>query len=176
MSSREMGASTEKQRRFEESWRAAERKLGSYFYGLGCPPEDCQDLVQETVMRAWNGYDTLRGEFGPWVNGIARYAFAEYVRKRSRVTELNEENEIVDSSPGPGAHATTRLLVKQVLDRLDPLNRKCVILHDLHGLNFEEIGERLGISLSNVHYHYDKAQKSLREAFPDLIENFGRSE
>ncbi len=157
--------------KFEESWHAVEPKLNGYFYRKGCSREDTLDLVQETAVRAWQNFHTLKGNFKPWVFGIAKFVFFDYLRKKKRVDEIEDESVIEDLKQDPGKSALNAQLIRQCLDELDPLDRQCLILHDLEGYNFDEISGMLGISLSNAHYHDDKARKYLRERFPELVNN-----
>ena len=159
---------TEEQNSFERSWRNCEDSLTGYFYRKGCPEEDTKDLMQETAMRGWKNFSSLKGEFKPWIFTIAKRTFIDYLRKRKPTSEI-VDNVVVDSRPGPSQHAITKSLLSQCLKVLDPIDRKCLTLHDFEGLNFEKIGEMLGISTSNAHYHANKARSGLRESFPDLL-------
>ena len=154
---------------FEKSWQQVEGKLAGYFYRKGCPEEDSLDLVQETAARAWGGFDTLRGDFTSWVFGIAKYVFIDYLRKRKQVDEIEDEALIEDHRQDPGTRAINAELLRKCFDALDLLDRKCLTLHDIEGYNYEKISETLGISVSNAHYHVDKARKYLRERFPELV-------
>ena len=157
------------QRRFEREWRGIEPKLAGFFFRKGCPRDDIDDLVQETALRSWTNYSSLKSDFASWVWGIAKHVFYDYIRKRKKVSELEEEDEITDTAPDPGTRTISKVLLKQCLKKLDPLDRKCLILHDSAGKNLKEISEELGISLSNAHYHVDKARKILQESFPELV-------
>jgi RNA polymerase sigma-70 factor, ECF subfamily len=157
------------QSRFEREWRVIEPKLAGFFFRKGCPREDIDDLVQETALRSWANFFTLKSDYDSWVWGIARHVFYDYVRKRKRMPEMDLEDQIIDTAPDPGSKTITKMLLKACMKKLDPLDRKCLMLHDYTGKNLKEISEMLGISLSNVHYHVDKARKILQETFPELV-------
>jgi len=157
------------QRRFEREWRGIESKLTGFFFRKGCPREDIDDLVQETALRSWTNFSSLKTDFNAWVWGIAKHVFCDYIRKRRQVPDLEEEDNIIDSSPDPGTRTVSKILLKECLKMLAPLDRKCLLLHDSAGKNLKEISEILGISLSNAHYHVDKARKILQESFPELV-------
>ena len=158
-----------KQQAFVKDWRIVEGKLAGYFYRKGCPEEDSLDLVQETAIRAWRNYGTLKGDFKPWVFSIAKFTFIDYLRKKKQVDEIEDEASIQDLSPDPGSRAVNSELLRQCLEELEPIDRECLVLHDAEGYKFEIIAEMLGISVSNAHYHVDKARKYLCERFPDLV-------
>src|SRR5437879_8879467 len=63
--------------------------------------EMVEDLMQETLLAAWQGLPNFRGDAGlrSWVLGIARHKVEDYYRRRIREAELraqpNEDDEDV---------------------------------------------------------------------------------
>jgi RNA polymerase sigma factor (sigma-70 family) len=160
----EIAKSAEKQS-FEADWRQVEGKIAGYFFRQCCPEEDARDLCQETALRAWARRDSRKGDFHPWVLGIARYVFLEYLRSK----EASTDAEPADGHPGPEKIAAAKTLLSECLAMLDEKRRACLVLHDHDGLGFREIGIRLGISTSNAHYQVESARKHLREKYPELV-------
>ena len=54
-----------------------------------------EDVMQETVLAAWQNLSSFRGDGGlqAWLLGIARHKVEDYYRKRLRATELQEADE-----------------------------------------------------------------------------------
>jgi RNA polymerase sigma-70 factor (ECF subfamily) len=154
---------------FERTWNDAKDDLGGFFYRKGCNTEDIEDLVQETALRAWRGSHQLRGAFNPWVFAIARRVFFDYLKKKKQDGELPEDYEIEDTSPGPSHIAAAKVLMEQCLGELDPVARKCLVLHALEGINIRKIAELLDIPPSTAHYHIDRARALLLEKYPGLM-------
>jgi RNA polymerase sigma factor (sigma-70 family) len=155
----------EDHRNFEKSWAGIEKRLGVLFYRRGCPPEDIKDLLQETVRRAWEHRNNLKGNFDPWAYGIARNVLREYLDKINHSVFRGDSPDTYIQHDEPDEQTLIRVMVQQSLQELDEIGRKCVTLHYLEGHSFEKIAEILGISLSNAHYHVDKACKELRKRF-----------
>ena len=143
--------------------------VAGYFFRKGCPEEDVRDLVQETGLQAWRSYSQLQGDFKSWSFGIARNTFSAYLRKRSRELEIVEESLIADSRGNPEKIVLANILMDQCLGELTKKERECLVLHDYHGHNYKKIAEMLGISLSNAHYHVEKARSYLQEKYPELV-------
>ena len=157
-----------RQKEFEICWHDVERKITSFFYRKGCSSDDSCDLAQETALRGWKNFDTLRGDFKPWIFQIAKYVFIDYLRKRRGVTTVDiDDCQIAGNSHESYAQTELKSIMDEILEELDPFDRKCLILHDLEGKNFEEIAIELGNSVSNAHYHVDKARKFLRQRFEE---------
>lgn len=56
--------------------------------------EAIEDLMQETLIAAWQSLPSFRGEAGlrPWILGIARHKVEDHYRKRIRTAEWQEDD------------------------------------------------------------------------------------
>src|SRR5215467_9719712 len=61
------------------------QELRLHCYCLLGSLEDAEDLVQETMLRAWRGFDTFRGhaQIRTWLYTIATHACLDLLKKRS---------------------------------------------------------------------------------------------
>jgi len=145
------------------------KKLASYFYRKGCSREEVEDCLQETALRAWRSFHTLREESVAWFFAIAAREFSEFVRKKNREREiLKHLVEDKDPKPNPERGITSRDRISLVMECLDdPKDRLCLYMHDIDSFKFEEIAELVGISVSNAHYHVERARRILREKLGD---------
>jgi RNA polymerase sigma-70 factor (ECF subfamily) len=73
-------------------------------------PEVIEDVLQETLLAAWQALPTYRGDSSlqSWILGIARHKIDDYYRRRIREESMSEED---DSAPEP---ATVPLLEQQL--------------------------------------------------------------
>lgn len=154
---------------FENKWKKVKPVVAGFFYRRGCPRDDTLDLIQETGIAAWKNYESLDGDFKAWVIGIAKNIYKRYLRDQKRNPGTDPETAILDESPGPEENTITNFMLAHCLSELDEIDRKCLVLHDFHGYKFKEIGEKLGISRSNAHYHIERARKHLQNRFPELM-------
>ena len=53
--------------------------------------------------------------------------------------------------------------IERALDRLSPLHRDVIILHELHGLTYGECAEALGVPVGTVKSRLSNAFTRLRE-------------
>ncbi len=75
--------------------------LYSYLrHRLALRTEMVEDLMQETLLAAWQSLPNFRGDASlrSWVLGIARHKVEDYYRRRIREAELSDED---DSPPEP---------------------------------------------------------------------------
>lgn len=164
---------TERAKDFERLWALEQGRILAWFFRCGCPEEDAKDLTQEVALRAWRGFQSLRGDFGPWVYSIKKKVFADYVRSRRREIRGDGSLEPPESRTDPGIGAVLKTTLARCMQELDTVERECLYYHDYLGIKYEEIGEKLGISRSNAHYKVENARMRLRELFPELAREYG---
>jgi RNA polymerase sigma-70 factor, ECF subfamily len=152
----------------DEIVRAMVEQHGTAVYRLAMSivrdPALAEDVAQETFIRAWQHRDTYRG-VAPVRHWLLRIAHNVAV---STLRSLREE--VRDPSTLPERHADvvapaveSRMAVNEALSRLDPLSRSIVILREVEGLSYAEIGEILETSLPTVKTRLFRARAILRQ-------------
>ena len=173
---------------FEELFEAYEQKIFNAIYRLVGDHEDAADLTADTFARALRGYDRFRGDAQPytWLYRIALNLCKNYFRQqqhRSRVhsfsldspTEVEGERlarDIEDPAPSPASQAEARELEQKVatcLALLRPEFRTLIVLRDIQGLSYQEIGNVLGCSEKAVKSRLFRARVQLRDALTEHL-------
>ena len=136
----------------------------------GAPPDEVEDLVQETLLAAWRDRDAFRAEssLDAWIQSIARNRVRRRYRTEGRRKELRETMAALaslESSEIPetilGLQETGRR-VRDALDRLDPTYAEVLILKYLHDRKVAWIAEKLGESEKAVESRLSRAKEELR--------------
>ncbi|MHC4713730.1 MAG: RNA polymerase sigma factor [Planctomycetota bacterium] len=130
---------------------------------------DVDDVVQETVMRAFTSYKSFRGDssFQTWACAILARVAATANRQRSQgipddyVLSRPQELPPVDTALVHDEEA--RLLIDAVRE-LPERQREMVTLHFLEELPYRDIAKALGVSVGTVKATIFTAKMSLRSA------------
>ncbi|MFE3837131.1 RNA polymerase sigma factor [Pseudogemmobacter sonorensis] len=140
--------------------------LRAFAIGLSRNPSTADDLVQETILKAWSNID----KFDPatnleaWLFTILRNTFYSSLRKTRR--------EVADSD---GSYAATmferpahdgRLAFgdfQRAFDQLSPEHREVLILIGASGYSCEEAAEMIGVATGTVKSRASRARKRLGE-------------
>jgi len=168
---------------FDEFFQAYEQRIFNLVYRLVGDYEDAADLTSETFVRALRAYGRFRGDAHPytWLYRIAVNLCKNYFRQqqhRSRVHSFSLDGtapgeqreappEIEDSRPGPHQRVEAKELEAQVqkcLLQLRAESRTLIVLRDLQGLSYREIGRVLGCSEKAVKSRLFRARSQLRDA------------
>ncbi len=158
-------------------YRVALRLTGS--------PADADDLVQETMLkayRAWDQYEKGTNAKG-WLLTILRNAFINEYRRRVRhpvtvdldaiepfsvFAELQEED--------PEGTFFDRIVDDEVLGAIDQLPeqfRETVVLSDVEGLSYEEIARLLAVPVGTVKSRLFRARRLLQAKLYDYAVGMG---
>jgi RNA polymerase sigma-70 factor (ECF subfamily) len=141
-------------------------------YRLTGNDADAQDLVQEVLLRVRRGLETYRpGSLEGWLSRITTNAFLDDVRRRRRrpTVALPEDADrvLADTGTDPDevlASTTLPADVQAAIRSLPIEFRAAVVLCDVVGLSYEEIGEQLGIPIGTVRSRIHRGRAQLRAA------------
>lgn len=123
---------------------------------------DAEDLVQETMLRAYRSWDrfTLGTNAKGWLLTILRHLFInEYRRKRRHPETVDVDTiepfavfEDIQESDPQGAFFD-RIVddeVTRAIDQLPEAFREAVLLSDVEGLSYEEIAKVMAVPVGTV--------------------------
>jgi RNA polymerase sigma-70 factor (ECF subfamily) len=133
-------------------------------------PTDAEDLLQEVFLAAHRKLDTFRGDsaLGTWLSRLATNLCLDYLRSRatrtSMVTDpLDDEPWIPDTgSRGLADRTVSRMDLERAIALLPPGCRAAFVLHDIEGLEHQEVARVLGIAEGTSKSQVHKARMRLR--------------
>ncbi|WP_239476864.1 RNA polymerase sigma factor SigE [Nocardia arizonensis] len=139
-------------------------------YRLSGDAQDAEDLTQETFIRVFRSLSNYQpGTFEGWLHRITTNLFLDMVRRRNRIRmeALPEDYErVAAEGPTPeDVYHDARLDpdLQSALDSLAPEFRAAVVLCDIEGLSYEEIGATLGVKLGTVRSRIHRGRQALRD-------------
>lgn len=147
-------------------------------YSITRNKADAEDLVQDTMMRAYRAIERFDGKYPrAWLLTIMRNAQVNRVR-RKRPELMHDPDEtmsrIADES-ADGADAESQLMdqefeapIAEALNALPDKFRSVVELVDLNQLSYQEAADSLGIPVGTVMSRLHRARRNIRthlEAF-----------
>ena len=118
---------------------------------------DCQDAVQEALLRAWTGRDKLRDRqlFRTWLTRILINASHDILRKRKPTVPLENAREVSEAFPDTA--------LSEALGRLPEKLRLPLMLCYSENMTHAEISRALGIPATTVQSRLRKGKAMLRK-------------
>ena len=135
---------------------------------------DADDLVQETMLkayRAWDQYEKGTNAKG-WLLTILRNSFINEYRRRTRHPETVDVDtiepyavfgEVQDDDPqGAFFDQIVDDEVLKAIDELPEAFRETLVLSDVEGMSYQEIGKILGVPVGTVKSRLFRARQALQ--------------
>lgn len=137
--------------------------------------EDARDIVQRAFLNAWRRIDSFKGDsaFSTWMYRIAFNESVSFRREggRRRLGETGPE-PADDRRPGDRLDSEeNRAKVQDALSRIDPDDRKIIILRELEEKSYDEIAEILEIPKGTVRSRLFRAREALREKLKIVLKS-----
>src|SRR3954454_7250622 len=152
-------------RAFERLYERYHRRIAAYIYGMVNDYARAEDIAQDVFMSALRRMrETERPiAFKPWIYEIAKNACIDAFR-RTRRAELvsydadedlggSDQGRLVSNGPTPDAGVDTRMSLDHLCGAsagLSDTHHDILVMRELEGLSYREIGERLGMSRPSV--------------------------
>jgi RNA polymerase sigma-70 factor (ECF subfamily) len=138
--------------------------LRAFAWSLSRNPSDADDLVQETLTKAW----TYRDKFEPgsnlraWLFTILRNSWYTSVAKRRREVADEEGRHAAGLvSEGNQSWSVELIQLRTALDTLPPEHREAIILVGAAGLSYEEAAEIAGCAVGTIKSRVNRARNKL---------------
>ena len=170
---------------FERLYHRYHRRISAYIFGMVHDHGRAEDLTQEVFVNALRRMRATDRPivFKPWVYEIAKNACIDQFRRTSRAEEVS-----IDAEDGaglaPGDHGklhargqTPDAAVEskqQLADLqgafggLSDVHHQILVMRELEGLTYREIGDRLGMSRPSVESTLFRARRRLSEEYEEL--------
>jgi RNA polymerase sigma-70 factor (ECF subfamily) len=165
--------SRDRERVFAEVFANYQRPLTSFVLGLTLGDRYwAEDVVQETMIRAWRNVGDLDPEVEslmPWLATVARRIVIDDRRRRdSRPRETGDGP--LERMPVPdGMEDLLRtVVVSEALNTLSPAHREALTETVLRGRTVNEAADVLGIPVGTVKSRVYYGLKALRVALEDM--------
>jgi RNA polymerase sigma-70 factor (ECF subfamily) len=170
---------------FEDLVNRYEKKIYRLGMNITGNPEDAEDVLQETFLKAFEHLPDFREDarFYTWIVRIAVNEALMKLRKRRASKEVpmedseDSEGEVVvrefaDWKPNPEqllAQNELEDILRNAVNFLPPTFRTVFYLRDVEGLSTEETAEMLNLSVGAVKARLFRARMRLREELSKIF-------
>src|SRR5215216_4157892 len=170
-------------RAFEQLYARYQRRIAAFVFGMVKDHGRAEDITQEVFVSALRRMRKTERPiaFKPWIYEIAKNACIDAYRRGRRAEEVSydaddrlspaDRGRLVATGPGPDAAVDA----KQELDHLcgafgglSDSHHEILVMRELEGRSYKDIGERMGLSRAAVESTLFRARKRLGEEYDEL--------
>ena len=132
--------------------------------------EDAKDIVQDVFEKLWKNRQNVEyAKAKSWMFTTAHNAMINFSNKKGRMHLTNEMMQFDKGTVMPNSFESNQV-VERAVSILPPLQKSIILLRDLEGYSYKEIGEMLDISDAQVKVYLFRARKKIKKQLKGLIE------
>jgi len=131
--------------------------------------DDCDDVVQETFIAAWEQLPRFRGEstLNTWLSSIAINQCRKYRRKKGRwrkfLGDLQKRESLRQASPEDPPSVSKVADIQHALQALSQQDREAIVLCCLENRDLEQVAQMLRIKKNTLEVRLHRARKRLKD-------------
>ena len=149
--------------------------------------QDAQDVVQESCMKALRAFDSFRGgDFRAWLLAIVRNTSFTWLRRNKDSQDLSAEQSLdagaeiaadceVYDPQTIAMRAADADWVRRAIDALPVVLREAVVLREMEGLSYKEIGKIAGVPIGTVMSRLARGRMQLQALLVEMDQSQPRT-
>jgi RNA polymerase sigma factor (sigma-70 family) len=171
-------------RAFEALYQRYQRRIHAYVLGMVKDHGRAEDVTQEVFVSALRRMRATDWPiaFKPWIYEIAKNACIDAFRRSKRGEEISYDAEeglapadhlrLVGNGPTPEAAVAAKHELETLCGAFGGLSEshhRILVLRELEGLTYDQIGERMGLTRPAVESTLFRARRRLTEEYDELV-------
>lgn len=125
--------------------------------------EPARDIVQDCFEKLWiNRKSVDKEKAKSWLFTCANHLMLNQV-KRNKVKQQHLDSLFLNHEAGPVQQLEAQQLVQLLVQDLPPLQKSILLLRDLEGYSYQEIGAQLGLSEAQIKVYLFRARVKIKK-------------
>jgi RNA polymerase sigma-70 factor, ECF subfamily len=143
------------------------RSIFRFLYKAIKDEEAVNDITQDCYLKLWQNRDQINPQkIKPWLFSVAYHAMLNYLHAASKRVKLDEHAQVPHVFQKN--EFDTKAIIERVLDELPPLQKSIILLRDLEGYEYKEIGEILMLNEAQVKVYLFRARQKVKNTIKEL--------
>jgi RNA polymerase sigma factor (sigma-70 family) len=170
---------------FEELYRRYHGRISAFVCRMLHDEARCEDVAQEAFMSALRRMRATDCEinFKPWIYQIARNAAIDSYRRNSHAVEVSmdaddglrasDRTRLVGVDGGPDSALLTKerlTHLQSAFDELSDVHTKVLVMRELEGMSYREIGDKLDLTRPAVESALFRARRRLENEYEEIAD------
>jgi RNA polymerase sigma-70 factor (ECF subfamily) len=153
---------------YNSAVREYTRNIYRYVFKSLKDKEATNDIVQDCFLKLWKErekVDKLKVKY--WLFATAHNTMINYLKKSSKTVSIDS---ILFEQPlaTQKSDFDVKEILEKSLDTLPPIQKTIILLRDLEGYNYKEIGEILSLTEAQVKVYLFRARQKIKDLLKHL--------
>jgi RNA polymerase sigma-70 factor (ECF subfamily) len=155
---------------FDTLYNKYSKRVYRFGYSILKSPEESENLVQDVFLNFWENRYKVENDSSirSYLFTITYHSAISIIRKKARETDFIEYLK----SLGKVSEDTVNMEIEyieltnrlgEIIKALPPRQKEVYLLQKVEGLKYNEIADRLNISVNTIENHMSRALKTIRE-------------
>jgi len=132
--------------------------------------EDAKDIVQDVFEKLWMHRKKVEpARAKSWMFTTAHNSMINLSNRKGRI-QLRDQIQEIESSRSEALLFESNQVVERAISILPPIQRSVILLRDLQGYSYKDIGEILELSDAQVKVYLFRARNKIKKQLKGMIE------
>ena len=125
--------------------------------------EDAKDIIQDVFEKMWLNRKTIDLEtVKPWLYRCTHNAMVNFIAKKSRTSYMSNQ-ELPNAATPFDSSFESMQIVDRMVSILPPIQKSIILLRDIEGYTYKDIGLILDLSASQVKVYLFRARMKIKK-------------
>ena len=130
--------------------------------------EDAKDIVQDVYEKLWINRKTIElKRVKAWLYRCTHNAMINFLNKKSR-TRYMDSQSLPERPSMPDSKFESMQMVERLVGILPPIQKSIILLRDIEGYSYSDIGDILDLSPSQVKVYLFRARMKIKKQLKGL--------
>ena len=130
--------------------------------------EDAKDIVQDVFEKLWINRKKIDLErVKSWLYKCTHNAMINFLNKKSR-TRYMDSQSLPERPSMPDSTFESQQMVERIVNILPPIQKSIILLRDIEGYSYDDIGQILDLSPSQVKVYLFRARMKIKKQLKGL--------
>lgn len=159
---------------FDMLYRKYSKRIFNFAFSILKTVEESENIVQDVFLNLWeNRHRVEKGSTVKYyIFTIAHNTSISIIRKKASETHyidylkslrLNQEPVNQESEDSEQKYNELTIKLNEIINQLPPRQKEVYILHKVEGLKYQEVADRLHISINTIETHMSRALKTIQK-------------
>ena len=153
---------------YNRAVREYTRNLFRYVFKSLRDEEASNDIVQDCFLKLWKEKEKVNNlKIKYWLFATAHNTMINYLKKSSKMVSI--DSVLYDEPHAtPKSDFDVKEILEKSLDTLPTIQKTIILLRDLEGYNYQEIGEILSLSEAQVKVYLFRGRQKIKDLLKHL--------